>query len=74
MLANAGTDILLQTVHFTIEYSKEKWKLQDIKKCRKIKVSLNSEKKLTDEGKDFLKVNRISYQHFANKTFRSKNE
>ena len=24
MLANAGTDILLQTVHFTIEYSKEK--------------------------------------------------
>ena len=74
MLANAGTDILLQTVHFTIVYSKEKWKLQDIKKCRKIKVSLNSEKKLTDEGKDFLKVNRISYQHFANKTFRSKNE
>ena len=33
-----------------------------------------SEKKQSDEGKDFLKLNKISLQNFASKTIWSKNE
>ena len=42
MLANVETDVLFQTVDCILEYNNEKWKLQEIKKCKKIKVLSNS--------------------------------
>ena len=42
MLPNADTDVLFQTADCILEYNNEKWKLQEIKKCKKIKVLSNS--------------------------------